>query len=166
MTTPRHSNEPCNLLDRGTHLTRRTEERKANTMKNLAILAILLLSTVSAFGQSATLATPQTLPTRTSLVVGSLTESRADPNVPATTARVSVELLLLSADGSRQDSRTIQLTGAEVQAFDVARTTTAANETGSGTRVIDFRILTFLKANCGTFATPCPAGIATATLVP
>lgn len=136
-------------------------------MKKFILAAVLLFVAVGAFAQSGTLATPVAPPSQTSIVVGNVTEHRADPNVTNDIATASVELWLLTGGGVKADTYTVFLSGnTEVNALETARTSAAANETGSGARVQNFRVLTYLKANCSTFQRPCAAWVGNITLVP
>lgn len=136
-------------------------------MKALLATVAVLLFAVSAFGQSATLATPETPPTRTSLQVGAVTENQNDPNIGGDVARATVTIWKMAGSVHVQgEDLTIQMVGAEVAGLETARTNVATNETGTNARKQNFRILTYLKANCATFQTPCPAQVSTATIVP
>lgn len=136
-------------------------------MKALLALAVLLiLASVSAFAQSATLAVQEQPPARTSIVVGRICEQRADPNQPSDVASAQIELWKLANDGSKQDTLTIQLTGAEVGALVNAEMTPIAGEAGNNVRKKNARVLKFLHDNCANFATPCPSFIPQTTIVP
>lgn len=136
-------------------------------MKKFAFAILVSLVTLSAFGQSGTLAAAVTPPTQTSIVVGNVTEHRADPNITGDIATASVELWLLTGGGVKADTYTVFMNGnTEVNALETARSATATNETGSGARIENFRVLTYLKANCTTFQRPCAAWVAGITLVP
>lgn len=135
-------------------------------MKRFIIAAVLLFVAASLFAQSATLATQIQPPARTSIVVGSITERRAEPSDPATAATASVELWLMAGDGSRHDVWTIQLVGAEVVSLINAQLTPIAGETGTNVRKKNARVLKFLKDNCATFETPCPPAVPAVTVVP
>jgi hypothetical protein len=126
-------------------------------MKRLLIAFFLFIAATSLFAQSATLASPIAPPSQTNYVVGNVTEHRADPNATGDLATATIELWVMTAGGVKADTLTVFLSGnTEVNALEVARTNVAASETGSGARIQNFRVLTYLKASCATFARPCP----------
>lgn len=132
-------------------------------MKRLAFaIAFAALCAASAFGQSATLATPEQPPSRTNLVVGSVCVQRDLNNAPS----ASVDLWVMAADGSKTDTITVQMVGSEAVGLITAEMTAIPGETGGNARKMNARILKYLHDNCATFATPCVAKVGTTTLVP
>lgn len=141
-------------------------------MKSLTLASLLLLFTGAAIAQTATLAAPETMPNRVSLIVGQVHEYRADPNDAATANKVTVIIWKLDALGARADVVTVNLTtGAELSGFLAAVETPLAGEPTGTTLAVrsrrhNGRILNYVVKNCATFAAPCTSQLSTALMVP
>jgi hypothetical protein len=144
-------------------------------MKRFAILLAFLLA-APALAQTATLATPETPSANlTYLLVGSVTEQRADPNDPNTGNRISIVLWKMTAAGVRApdaSSLRVDLTAnADISGFLAAVETPFAGEVAGTTlaaraRRHNGRVLNYLVTGCPTFTPSCAAQISAATMVP
>lgn len=140
-------------------------------MKRLLAL-ILLAFPALAFAQSATLATPETVPSNLSLIVGQIHELRADPNDVATAAKVTVIIWKLDSLGMRAGVITATLTTpTELSGFLAAVETPLSGEAVGTTLAIrarrhNARVLNYIVTQCATFAAPCTSQVSTAVVVP
>lgn len=122
-------------------------------MKKLATIALILVAlALPVFGQSATLASPETTDARTKVLIGNTCEHRADPNQSSDTSWIRIEIWKMTAADAHPVANDINvtLTGAAINQYMNARRDDTPGENANGAANQNFRVLTWLKANTAT----------------